>query len=255
MKKREFLKLSSIAGAGVMVAPFLACNGAGSEHKSDSHDATDSEESPNVQAPNFTLPALGYGFEALQPSIDAMTMEIHHDKHHGGYVRKLNAALTAEGTYAGESLEALLADVDASRTGVRNNGGGHYNHSLFWKVIAPGGGSRPTGQLGAAINAAFGSYEQFAEAFFKAAKTRFGSGWAWLSVDANGKLFVSSTPNQDNPLMTKLVDGSGTPVLGIDVWEHAYYLNYQNERGRYINAFMEIINWEQVAANFQNVMA
>lgn len=252
MKKREFLKLTGIVGAGVVVSPFMACNdGSGGRARNDQSNGEAGD--PKAVAPEFSLPELGYAFTALEPTIDALTMEIHHGKHHGGYVRKLNAALTDMGSYTGASLVDLLKDVKDNNGRVRKNGGGHYNHSLFWKTIAPGGGNAPEGQLAEAINSAFGSYEAFAEQFFTAAKTRFGSGWAWLSVDQSGKLFVSSTPNQDNPLMTHLVEQNGTPILGIDVWEHAYYLNYQNERGRYINAFMNIVNWEQVAANFAAV--
>ena len=246
MKKRQFLKLTGIMGAGVVVAPFMACSEA-----SKPEEKTGTPEEPTApEAIEFTLPALGYGFDALAPKIDAMTMEIHHGKHHAGYVRKLNAALMDAPQYAGMSLEEIMAAVSADETGVRNNGGGHFNHSLYWQVISPSEANAPTGDLLNAINEAFGSVEAFSEAFFTAAKTRFGSGWAWLSVGTDGKLFVSSTPNQDNPMMKGIVDAPGTPILGIDVWEHAYYLNYQNMRGDYINAFMELINWDVVAKNF-----
>ena len=195
----------------------------------------------------FELPKLGYDFNALEPHIDAKTMEIHHGKHHAGYVAKLNAAVEAEGLSA-LSLEDLLKDVSKYSGAVRNNGGGHYNHELFWTVLSPDGGGVPTGDLAAAIDEAFGSFDKFKEEFSNAAATRFGSGWAWLVVTADG-LKVTSSPNQDNPLMD-VADVKGTPVLGIDVWEHAYYLNYQNRRPDYIAAFYNVINWEEVARRF-----
>jgi Fe-Mn family superoxide dismutase len=192
----------------------------------------------------FQLPDLPYAHNALEPHIDARTMEIHHGKHHAGYTKKLNAAI--EGTdLEGKAIEDILGKVSAHSTGVRNNGGGFYNHSLFWTVMGPNGGDAPTGDIAAAINDTFGSYDAFKEEFSKAAATRFGSGWAWLSVDGNGKLFVSSTANQDNPLMD-VVEENGTPILGLDVWEHAYYLNYQNRRPDYISAFFNVINWDEV---------
>ncbi|MCH2177686.1 MAG: superoxide dismutase [Mariniblastus sp.] len=191
----------------------------------------------------YTLPELPYGFDALEPNIDARTMEIHYTKHHNGYVTKLNAAL--EGTGIDMPIESLVADLSAvpedKRMAVRNNGGGHANHSLFWTIMCPKGGGEPTGALAAAIDETFGSFAAFQEAFSNAAATRFGSGWAWLSVD-NGKLIVESTANQDNPLME-----GRTPVLGLDVWEHAYYLNYQNRRPDYISAFFNVVNWDAVA--------
>lgn len=196
----------------------------------------------------FELPALPYAFDALEPHIDARTMEIHHDKHHAGYVSKLNAAV--EGTDAeGKSLEDLIKNVSKYSTGVRNNGGGHYNHSLFWTVMGPDKGGEPSGELAEAINKAFGSFDKFKEEFAKAAATRFGSGWAWLVVKDDGSLAVTSTPNQDNPVMD-IAEVKGTPVLGIDVWEHAYYLNYQNRRPDYISAFWNVINWDEVAKRY-----
>lgn len=194
----------------------------------------------------FQLPDLPYAHDALEPNIDARTMEIHHGKHHAGYTNNLNAAI--EGTdLAGKTIEDILANISAHSTGVRNNGGGFYNHSLFWSVMSPNGGGAPTGAVAAAINEAFGSYDTFKEKFAAAAGTRFGSGWAWLSVGADGKLFISSTPNQDNPLMD-VAEHQGTPILGIDVWEHAYYLNYQNRRPDYVSAFFNVINWDEVNA-------
>ncbi len=194
-----------------------------------------------------TLPDLPYATNALEPHIDAKTMEIHHGKHHAGYVAKLNAALEGTGL-EDKPVEALISDMasvpDAQRTAVRNNGGGHANHSLFWTIMKPGGGGAPSGGLAAAIDAELGGYEKFKEAFSNAAATRFGSGWAWLSVD-NGKLVVESTPNQDSPLME-----GRTPILGLDVWEHAYYLHYQNRRPDYISAFFNVINWDEVARRY-----
>jgi superoxide dismutase, Fe-Mn family len=194
----------------------------------------------------FELPALPYAKDALEPHIDAQTMEIHHGKHHNAYVTNLNAALEGQADLAGKSLEDLLANNLAAvpegiRTAVRNNGGGHMNHSLFWTVIGPNGGGAPTGELAEAINNKFGSLDSFKEQFAKAAATRFGSGWAWLVVN-NGELEVTSTPNQDNPVM----EGK-TAILGLDVWEHAYYLNYQNRRPDYIAAFWNVVNWDEVA--------
>lgn len=191
----------------------------------------------------FELPELPYAFDALEPNIDARTMEIHHGKHHAGYTTKLNGVV--EGTdLAGKSIEDLLKN-HIDNGAVRNNGGGYYNHNLFWEVMSPNGGGEPGGDLGAAINDAFGSFDAFKTAFSNAAATRFGSGWAWLCVN-NGKLEVCSTANQDNPLMPG-VGCEGTPILGLDVWEHAYYLNYQNKRPDYINAFFNVINWDKVA--------
>lgn len=197
----------------------------------------------------FTLPELPYSFDALAPHIDEETMKIHHGKHHNTYVTNLNKALEPHAELADKSLEDLLKNLDAvpesARTAVRNNGGGHANHSLFWTVLSPNGGGEPTGELADAINKKFGSFDTFKEEFSNAAATRFGSGWAWLVV-SNGELEVTSTPNQDTPIM----DGK-KPILGLDVWEHAYYLNYQNRRPDYINAFWNVVNWEQVAKNYQ----
>ncbi|MEM0941159.1 MAG: superoxide dismutase [Bacteroidota bacterium] len=198
---------------------------------------------------SFELPDLPYAHDALEPHIDAKTMEIHHGKHHAAYVLKVNAAI--DGTdMDGKSIEEICANhIDNSA--VRNNGGGHYNHTLFWSVMSPNGGGEPSGTLAEAINAAFGSYDKFKEEFSTAAATRFGSGWAWLIKKEDGSVAVTSTPNQDNPLMT-VADTQGTPLLGLDVWEHAYYLNYQNRRPDYITAFFNVINWDEVGKRFED---
>jgi len=197
----------------------------------------------------YTLPDLPYAFDALEPFIDAKTMEIHHDKHHNAYVTNVNKALADSAELASKSIDDLVRDLDAVpeaiRGAVRNNGGGHANHSLFWQVMRNGGGGEPSGDLGAAINATFGSFDGFKEKFSAAGVTRFGSGWAWLSVDGGGNLVVESTPNQDNPLTY-----GNTPILGLDVWEHAYYLNYQNRRPDYISAWWNVVNWDAVADRY-----
>nr|WP_294900026.1 superoxide dismutase [uncultured Pedobacter sp.] len=195
----------------------------------------------------FELPALPYASDALEPNIDKATMEIHHGKHHAAYVTNLNKAL--EGKDDSSSIEDICKNISKYPVAVRNNGGGHFNHSLFWTVMAPNAGGKPSGELASAIDAAFGSFEDFKTAFSQAGATRFGSGWAWLIVGADGKLAVTSTPNQDNPLMD-VAEVQGTPILGVDVWEHAYYLNYQNRRPDYLAAFFNTINWAEVAKRF-----
>ncbi len=197
----------------------------------------------------FTLPALPYATDALEPFIDKATMEIHHGKHHNAYVTNLNAALAGS---EGESLsvEEICKNISKYPMPVRNNGGGHFNHSFFWKILKKNEGGKPSGELASAIDAAFGSYDKFKEEFTKAATTRFGSGWAWLIKKADGSLAITSTPNQDNPLMD-VAEVKGTPLLGLDVWEHAYYLNYQNRRPDYIAAFYNVINWDEVSKNFK----
>ena len=197
---------------------------------------------------SFELPKLTYAYDALEPYIDARTMEIHHSKHHAGYTTKLNGAV--DGTeLEGKTIEELLANVSKHSTAVRNNGGGFYNHNLYWEVMTPGGASQPQGDLLNAINDSFGSFENFKDAFTNAALTRFGSGWAWL-VKQGDSLVVSSTPNQDNPLMD-VADVNGNPILGIDVWEHAYYLKHQNKRPAYVEDFYKVINWDEVAKRFK----
>ncbi len=196
----------------------------------------------------FEQPKLKYAFDALEPNIDKETMEIHYGKHHAGYTKKLNAAV--EGTdLEGKTIENILMNLDKSNTAVRNNGGGFYNHNLFWEVMSPNGGGKPSGELASAIEDAFGSFDAFKEEFAKAAAGQFGSGWAWLCVHEGGKVEICSTPNQDNPLMPGIGCG-GTPILGLDVWEHAYYLKYQNKRPEYIDAFFNVIDWEEVASKY-----
>ena len=194
----------------------------------------------------FELPKLPYDYNALEPHIDARTMEIHHGKHHNGYTTNLNNAITGT-DLEGKTIEEILTGLDLSNAAVRNNGGGFYNHSLFWSTMSPNGGGTPTGALAEAIDAAFGSFDAFKDAFSKAAATRFGSGWAWLCVHKGGKVEVCSTPNQDNPLMPE-IGCEGFPILGLDVWEHAYYLNYQNRRPDYIAAFFNVVDWAAVSA-------
>ena len=197
----------------------------------------------------FKLPDLPYAHNALEPNIDTKTMEIHHGKHHNGYTNNLNNAI--EGTdLAGKSIDDILTNLDMSNNAVRNNGGGYYNHCLFWEVMSPNGGGQPSGALAQAINDAFGSFDEFKAKFSAAAGTRFGSGWAWLCVHKGGKVDVCSTPNQDNPLMPGVGCG-GHPILGLDVWEHAYYLNYQNRRPDYVSAFFNVINWDKVSALYE----
>ena len=194
---------------------------------------------------SFELPKLPYAYDALEPHIDARTMEIHHSKHHAGYTSKLNAAIEGDAHLSNQSIEHLLAK-HTDNTAIRNNGGGFYNHRLFWEVMSPNGGGTPSGELASAIDKAFGSFDGFKDAFSKAAATQFGSGWAWLCVQQGGELEVCSSANQDNPLMPGVGCG-GFPILGLDVWEHAYYLNYQNRRPDYITAFFNVINWDKVS--------
>ena len=198
----------------------------------------------------FELPKLNYSYTDLEPHIDAKTMEIHHSKHHQAYVNNLNAAI--ENTDAASmSIEEIVKNISKFSPAVRNNGGGHWNHTFFWNIMSPNGGGNPTGELASKIDAQFGSFESMKEEFNKAATTRFGSGWAWLCKKTDGSLCICSTPNQDNPLMD-IAECKGTPIFGLDVWEHAYYLNYQNRRPDYISAFWNVINWEAASQNYQN---
>lgn len=196
---------------------------------------------------SFTLPKLDYEYNDLEPNIDGRTMEIHHTKHHQGYINNLNNAIAGT-ELENASIEEILSKISSASTAVRNNGGGHFNHTMFWKMLSPNGGGKPTGKLLSAIEEKFGSFDNFTDEFSKAAATRFGSGWAWLVVTDNG-LEITSTPNQDNPLMDD-ASVKGKPILALDVWEHAYYLNYQNRRPDYISAFFNVINWEEVASRY-----
>lgn len=196
----------------------------------------------------FELPKLKYAFDALEPHIDARTMEIHHDKHHAGYTSKLNDAIAGTDN-EGKTIENILKNLDKANTAVRNNGGGYYNHNLYWEIMSPNGGGKPEGELSKAIDAAYGSFDAFKDEFAKAGAGQFGSGWAWLCAHKDGKVEICSTPNQDNPLMPGS-GCSGTPILGMDVWEHAYYLKYQNRRPDYINAFFNVIDWKEVTAKY-----
>lgn len=228
MNKRSFLKTTLTATAGLALLPHLEILAGPQEH---------------------TLPALPYGFDALEPHIDARTMEIHHDKHHKAYVDKLNDALKGK-PEAALSLDALQKVMDKQPDAVRNNGGGHYNHSLFWTLMAPASGAKPGAKLAAAIDKDFGSFDAFKAAFEKEAKGVFGSGWAWLCRGADGKLFVTATANQDNPLMPLKGMRNGFPILALDVWEHAYYLKNQNRRADYISAFWNVVNWSECEKRF-----
>ncbi|WP_291722472.1 superoxide dismutase [Bernardetia sp.] len=251
MDKRTFLKTASLATIGIILNPLSACDSSNKDTSKVNADSTAvaTENGLFTLKSPFELPALPYEFAALAPNIDKQTMEIHHGKHHHGYVNKLNAAI--EGTkFSTQNLREILESIGDNDTAVRNNGGGHYNHSLFWESLSPKN-QVPTENLKSALEKDFGSYEAFKKAFTEEAKGVFGSGWAWLCKAGDGKLFITSTPNQDNPLMKNLVDETGTPILGLDVWEHAYYLNYQNKRGDYIENFYKVINWEKVEERFK----
>ena len=247
MDKRTFLKVSSFAGAGIIATPLVSTLiGCGQTPEAEGHTAT-------PVPTTFSLPELGFAHDALEPSIDAQTMRIHHGKHHAGYVRKLNAALEGH-ALQGQPLETILAQIGNADTGLRNNGGGHFNHAMFWKILTPGGEKAPSGLLAQRVEKAFGNQANMNAALTQAAGKRFGSGWAWLVQDHNDpeRLFVTSTANQDNPLMTNITDAAsqGRPILGIDVWEHAYYLNYQNRRPDYIAAFFNVIDWNAISERF-----
>jgi Fe-Mn family superoxide dismutase len=248
MDRRNFLIGTGLAGAGILGGDLLAIR-AGELFKSDasSEETALAHQQPVLQKEGpvaHVLPPLPYAFDALEPYIDAKTMEIHHDKHHGAYVTNLNKALEGQANLQSKSLDDLLRSLDQVpeniRTAVRNNGGGHWNHSMFWKIMKKGGGGEPKGDLAAAINSAFGSFAEFKTKFSQAGVTRFGSGWAWL-LFKDGKLAIESAPNQDNPIMS-----GGKAVMGLDVWEHAYYLKYQNRRPDYIEAWWNVVNWDAV---------
>jgi superoxide dismutase, Fe-Mn family len=244
MNKRKFLQ----AGAMMLAATFFRHSSAQAAADEASWDPADFQNNGP-----FSLPTLPYSVDALEPHIDKMTMEIHHGRHHNAYVTNLNKAVAGT-PFASMSIEALMGAISTKDTAIRNNGGGHYNHSLFWSLLSPKGGGQPSGNLAKAIDAKFGSFDKFKEAFGAEATGRFGSGWAWLSLNAKGELFLSSTPNQDNPLMGKMVKKqAGTPILGLDVWEHAYYLKYQNKRADYIKSFWNVVNWEEAAKRYDTL--
>ncbi len=235
MNRKEFFRTIAVGS--------IAVGAVATNSRCQSSNKGTSPKAPFVQAP------LAYDFAALEPNFDQLTMEIHYGKHHTAYINNLNKAV--EGTeFADKTLDELIAGAGATNAAIRNNGGGHWNHTFFWDILAPGKGGEPTGAVADAINGQFGSFDAFKEAFGKEATGRFGSGWAWLAAD-NGKLSVGSTPNQDNPLMD-ISDFKGTPVLGLDVWEHAYYLHYQNKRADYIGAFWNVVNWDKVAEHLKN---
>ena len=254
MEKRTFLKTGFLLGVTAALTPFFeACKTAGK--------AADTTLPPVIPPPKirrskpFELPPLGYESGALEPHIDKLTMEIHHGKHHAAYVSNLNDGLK-DTLYADYELDDIIARISTSDADkkIRNNAGGHWNHSFFWQIMSPKGGGMPQGALASAINGTFGSYDKFKEQFSNAAKGVFGSGWAWLCVGADKKLFISSTPNQDNPMMLQVVKQNGTPILGLDVWEHAYYLKNQNRRPEYINSFYNVVNWSEVGIRYEKAL-
>ena len=250
MNKREFLKTSAILGAGTLIAPSVASS---CMNSSAADGATASLVALNTEG-KFEQPELGYAFDALEPHIDAMTMEVHYGKHHAGYTAKFNTALEHEDFHPTDiySMFAAVSSYGAD-SGLRNNGGGYFNHNLYWKFMSPDGGGEPTGKLAQAIDKDFGSFGQFKDLFSATSASQFGSGWGWLLLDKEGKLQVTSTPNQDNPLMD-IVDVQGTPLLNVDVWEHAYYLNYQNKRASYIEAYWNVIDWNFVGALYEEAV-
>lgn len=259
MKKREFLKTTGILALGSLAAPFLleSC-----KTVAPISTPTPVKEEPPIKAEEkgrasaaaavYEVPALEYAFNALEPHIDAKTMEIHHDKHHAAYTKNLNKALEGH-EWATKDLTEIfgLLQNREKDNAIRNHGGGHYNHSLFWRTIGPNAGGSPQGKLAEAINAAFGSFDNFKTKFIDSAAVVFGSGWTWLSIGADKKLFISNTSNQDNPLMKNIVANVGTPILGLDVWEHAYYLKYENRRKEYLTAFFNVVRWDRVAEAFE----
>jgi superoxide dismutase, Fe-Mn family len=258
MKKREFLKTSGVLLTGAILTGFgLGCK---PQSETSNEPTKDKDASPKVtDKVIFTLPALDYAFDALQPIIDKETMEIHHDKHHAGYVKNLNKALETNTLLALPTVEDIckaVSNKDADLA-VRNNAGGHFNHSLYWSILgnpAENKAKMPSGKLLEAINSAFGSFEAMKTKLSDAAMTRFGSGWAWLMLDGKKNLAISSTPNQDNPLMLNCVSEVGVPLIGIDVWEHAYYLNYQNKRKDYVTAFFDLLRWDKIDATYQSAL-
>ncbi len=255
MEKRTFLKTGLLLSIGAAVAPLIQACKTG-KNGSNGQKGVMTIPPPKLRRTTpFTLPALPYAANALEPHIDKLTMEIHHDKHHQGYVNKLNTAV--EGTvYAQYELDDIVARVTTAEAekNVRNNAGGHWNHTFFWESMTPGGSEAPSGQLASGINAAFGSFDKFKTEFTAASSSVFGSGWAWLCVGKDKGLFLTTSPNQDNPMMLQIAAKPGTPILGLDVWEHAYYLKHQNKRGDYISSFFNVVNWKVVAERFDKAM-
>lgn len=253
MEKRTFLKSGLLLLPGSIDSLFASLQNRSKNHACGNRPCYSPPKMRRTTP--FTLPPLPYEVAALEPHIDKMTMEIHHDRHHNAYVTNLNDGVkgTVYADYELEDIVARITGSDADKK-IRNNGGGHWNHTFFWQSMAPGGGGTPQGTLATAINTQFGSYDKFKEQFSNAAKGVFGSGWAWLCVGADKKLFISSTPNQDNPLMLQIVKQTGIPVLGLDVWEHAYYLKYQNKRPDYITAFFNVINWKEAGMRYDKAM-
>ena len=249
MKKREFLKTSAILGAGVLVAPSVVSSCMNSSAAGGAAASLVSTGSDGL----FIQPELGFAFDALEPHVDARTMELHYGKHHAGYTAKFNRALEHEDMHPTE-IKKIFAGVSGFGPGVRNNGGGYFNHNMYWKCMSPDGGGEPSGKLAKAISDDFGSFGEFKDLFSATAASHFGSGWGWLLLDKEGKLQVTSTPNQDNPLMDIAVV-PGTPLLTIDVWEHAYYLNYQNKRKSYIEAYWNVIDWKFVGALYEEAVS
>lgn len=254
MEKRTFLKSSLLLGVAAASASFL--NACKSVAKSAAAPVGPTLPAPKIRRSKpFELPALRYATDALEPHFDKLTMEIHHGKHHAAYVTNLIDAVK-DTVYLDYELDDIIARITSSDGDkkIRNNGGGHWNHSFFWQTLSPNAGGAPTGDLLAAINTTFGSYDKFKEQFTAAAKSVFGSGWAWLCIGKDKGLFITTTPNQDNPMMLQIVKQSGTPLLGLDVWEHAYYLKYQNKRPDYISAFYNLVNWTEVNARYKKAM-
>lgn len=245
MKRRDFIITTGITGLGISVLSAAACNTPKS--KKDTNKLSNTLE--------FKQEALPYAYTDLEPYIDAQTMEIHYSKHHAGYVRKLNAAIENH-RLKGKDMLSILSELNATEEdrAVLNNAGGHFNHNMFWNIMQPGGNKDPKGSLAKAIDKKFGSKDAMLNEFSKAAATVFGSGWAWLSLNNDNELYISATPNQENPLMEKVVSMPGTPIMGIDVWEHAYYLKYQNKRKEYISNFLKTLNWNVIEGNFESVM-
>jgi superoxide dismutase, Fe-Mn family len=240
MNKRDFIKATAILTGSAIILPEWACKSPNMVKSMDS-----------IRKDPFTLPILPYAYEALEPNIDTLTMQIHHDKHHATYITKLNDALKGS-PYETATLEKIFVNLNKTdNAAIRNNAGGHYNHTMFWESMHPNGSKLTDEGLINAINKAFGSFDKFKEQFSASAKTVFGSGWTWLCMDKNKQLFITNTPNQDNPLMTNFATNPGIPLLGLDVWEHAYYLKYQNKRADYINGFFNIIHWEKVSQRYE----